>query len=297
MPDPIEVPLPPEAEGQPQEAIEAPPEQQPQEEFVNARYRGEEVPLPSAAVDVLAQALKTTREGAVNWVQRNMDANRAWNEAERFRQQSDAYYQELESLRQRGGQQPQQPPPYQPPYAPPPQYPQQPVQGAEDDPISLLKLTARQIQQLTQNQDQMRQDWQRERDRMKAEYEERQTTEEQARVMAYGEEFVTEKNKTRKNPIPLRDLLEEVQISGLHRSGLPWERIFDKAYRVLTYEEAGETAQQNLMQRLRAPDARVIIPGAPASQPAPKDNRSEAEKAIGDMKWGQAVEFIPEARR
>jgi hypothetical protein len=299
VPDPIEIPQVPEGSQGLEPQVEQVVEPQPQEDSISVRYRGEERALPAAGVDTLAQALGTTREGAVNWIQRNMDANRAWNEAEKHRQHAE----ELDSrwqdhLATQGGQyqrqftqpQPTPPPQYQQPtYTPPPQ--------AEEDPIQMLRAIRSENQRILQANEAMTKAWEAERDRMKAEYETRQTHEELARVNSAADDYIKQHNDGGKIRISKDDLLSEVQISGLHMSRLPWERIFDKAWRVLTYDDAGQTAQQNLMQRLRAPDAKVIIPGAPASQPAPVEKRSDAERLLAGMSTRDAIELMPEVRR
>ena len=107
--------------------------------------------------------------------------------------------------------------------------------------------------------------------------------------------FLSVKNEGRKKPVSTEDLIEEVRISGLHLGSLPPERIFEKAWRNITYDEAGQTAEQKLMTRLRDPAAKVVIPGAPSTQPAPASQKPK-EPDFGNLRMSEVIENIPMSR-
>lgn len=272
-------------EGMPQ-AEPTPEVAPPPESDILVRYRGEEIPIPQAGIDALAAAFKTTPERAVNWVQMQMDSNRAWNEAEKHKQRADTLEQQWQSHLQ-GQRQPQQSPydrPGQPQYQPqaPPQY-YPPQAGAQDDPIELLKLTRNEVALLRQENERRENAWEERR-------REEAVRQDQAQWETAADRFLAEKNKGRSRPIETRELLEEIKLSGMHMSTMAPERIFDKAFRVMTYDDAGQTAENKLMTRLREPTAKVVIPGAPSTQPS---LQKPAEPNFGNLTMRDVFENMP----
>lgn len=292
--------------GEPQEGQTQPPQEEtpqpPPPSDILVRYRGEEIPIPAEGIEALAKAFNTTPERTVSWVQMQMDANRAWNEAERHKQRADTleeqWQRHLQNQRQPepqyGGNGYTQPPNYAPPptyYAPPgapgPGY-NPPYPPAQDDPIQLLHATRQEIQQ-------MRRDWQEEQKRFHEAQQRQALEQDQARWDAAADRFLEERNKGRKKPVTRDELLGEVQLSGMHLSPLPPERIFDKAWRVVTYDDAGPAAQAELMRRLKEPTARVTIPGAPTNQPPPASQKPK-EPDFGNITMRDISESIPITR-
>lgn len=285
MPDPVnpqpEIQLP---EGVQQEAQpEVPP--QPETEPYRFKYRGEERELPKDIVESFAGVLNTTPQGVVNLLQRSREADRIYAEKARLQEERDAYLQELEALRQqRMGYQPPQPQ-----YAPPPQY-QQP--DGQVDPIAMLQQINRELREWKETSAKEREELVQ---RLNAQTE----IERAQRIEGMAEQFLDERNKGRKSPIGVDDFLAEVEISGGAAPWLPLERAFDRAWRIMTYDEAGPQAEKRVLEELRKPTAKVVIPGAGQSSGSASPQQSSLEKLeaqLGDMKWGEVVPHIPERR-
>jgi hypothetical protein len=288
----------------PQEPAPQPEPQPVPESDVLVRYRGEERPIPQAGIDALAAAFNTTPERTVSWLQMQMDANRAWNEAEKQRQRADAVeqrwqqhlqsqpgYSQPASPYDRPGTpqfQPPPPPPYQPTNGYPSPAPYQPYQPAPEDPIELLRATQREVREMRQSLEQRERAWEERR-------REEAISQDEARWNSAAGRFLEEKNKGRKNHVTLEQLQEEVRLSGMHLGNMAPERIFEKAWKVITYDEAGQTAEQKLMTRLRDPGAKVVIPGAPSSQPAPASQKPK-EPDFGTLRLSDVIENIPMKR-
>lgn len=287
MPDPVnpqpEIQLP---EGVQQETQpEAPP--QPETEPYRFKYRGEERELPKDIVESFAGVLNTTPQGVVNLLQRSREADRIYAEKARLQEERDAYLQELEALRQqRMGYQPPQPQ-----YAPPPQ-PQYQQPDGQVDPIAMLQQINRELREWKETAH-------REREELVQRLSQQTEIERAQRIEGMAENFLEERNKGRKSPINMDEFLAEVEISGGAAPWLPLERAFDRAWRIMTYDEAAPQAQSDLLKELRKPTAKVVIPGAgtaggPATQP--QSTLEKLEGQLGDMKWGEIVPHIPERR-
>lgn len=270
------------------------PEPEPQPETdVLIRFRGEDVPVPQAGLEALAAALKTTPERAATRLQTMMESNHAWNEAEKQKQRADALEQQWqEHLRRQPVQlfappQPQYVPP--PAYPPPNGYPPQPYQqpGVQPDPIALIEATRAEVARMSQTMDQREKAWEQRRN-------EEAARQDAAQWESAADRFLADKNKGRKTPVRAEELLEEVRLSGMHLSNMAPERIFDKAWRVMTYDDAGQTATQDLMTRLRAPTAKVVIPGAPSNTPPPASKPKEPD--FGGLLMKDIIENIPITR-
>ena len=303
MPDPIDIsslaqgPQPPQEPLQePQPVVEPPPP--PPAEPYTLKYRGEERQVPREIVDSFAPYLGTKPEGVVNMLQRAQEANRIWNENLRLQQERDALMQELEASRQNrmGGFQPPQPAPQQQPQfqypMPQPQY-----QQAQDDPIALIQGLAR-MQQMTHGEIQeLKTTLRQEQETMRQQAEEMANAQLAQEIESTADRFLSEHNKNRRDPISKEEFLQEVALSGGSNRYVPIERAMDRAWRVITYDERGTDAQQELKTRLRAPNAQVVIP-APTAAPAPAvDKRTELEKQLAGLTVGQAIDYLPDARR
>ena len=264
------------------------------------KYRGEEREVPRDLVDNFAPYLGTNPTGVVNLLQRAQEANRIWNENVRLQQERDSLMQELEAARQArmGGF---QPPQAQPTYAPPtPQYATPPYglqQPAQDDPMAILMAQQQMLRQMQQDFQGLRSTLSAEQERLKEQAQEQALDQQTREIDAMAERFLGEHNKGRKEQITKDEFIQEVMLSGGSNRYVPLERAFDRAWRIITYDERGETAQRQMMDKLRDPRAQVIVPGASPAQPPTADKRSDAEKALAGMTWGQGIEFIPEARR
>lgn len=286
----------PSQEGQPPQ--EPQPEPQPQPETdVLIRFRGEDIPVPMAGLEALAAAFKTTPERAAARIQMLQESNHAWNMAEKEKQRADAleqqWQQHLQGTRQQPPQPQYQPQPYQAPPAyspatygaPPSQQYQPPQPGQQDDPIQLLHLTRQEIAQ-------MRRDILDEREQFKQAREREALEQDRARWQSAGDRFLEEKNKGRKTPITFEQLRDEIALSGMHLGNMAPERVFDKAWRVITYDEAGQTAENKLMTRLREPTAKVMLPGAPSTMPPPQSAKPK-EPDFGNITMRDVFEHVP----
>ena len=266
-------------EGLEQQPVET-PQPAPEPEPYRFKYRGEEREVPREKVDGFAEVLGTTPQGVINLLQRAREADRIYADRDRLAQ-------ELEAERQRNrGYQPPAPQPYsQPQYPPTPAY--TPPQDAPD-PIAILQNLQRQvneIKELTMH----------ERQQFMSQFKEQQEIREAQRIESIADQFLQDHNKGRKNPVSREEFLEEIQLSGLHMSPLPMERVFDRAWRLITYDEAAPAAQKQIMDQLRDPRAKVVVPGASNVTPtAPAPQGLEGQ--FGDMKWGDMIQNLPERR-
>ena len=301
MPEPIDVTQFAQGDGlqppqEPQEPQPA-PEPQPPSDPYKIKYRGEEREVPRELVDNFAPYLGTNPTGVINLLQRGREADRIWNENTRLQQEIEALRQERMGGFQAPAPAPYQQPQYQPPqpqYAPPPYGLQQP---AQDDPIALINSLA-QMQRMTHQEIQeLRTTLKNEQESMRQQAQEQRENQQAREIDSMAEHFLLEHNKNRREQITKEEFLQEVSLSGGSNSYVPLDRAFDRAWRQITWDERGEAAQRDLMEKLRDPKAQVVVPGAPSSQTPAIDKRSEAEKALAGLTWGQAIEYIPEARR
>lgn len=279
----------------PEPAPEPAPQPEPQE-FYEVKYRGEVQQAPKPYVEGLAQALGTTPDGVINAIQRAREADRIARqnsrleaELEALRQQQAGQYQE----RMGGGAPP--PPVYQPappaynPYALPQPYQPQ-AQPGQMDPLVMLQEMYRTQQAQTQELQEFKQMTAWQIQQAQAQQEQNLTNQQAAQIEAQAERYLADKNKGRKEPIELQDFLDEVELSGGLNRHVPLEAAFDRAHTWMTRDEIASTAQADLQARLRAPNARVIVPAAPAVNPQPVQ---KPEDMLGGLRLSDVIDYIP----
>jgi len=80
----------------------------------------------------------------------------------------------------------------------------------------------------------------------------------------------------------------------LGATNLPYDKAFEVAWNIYFGDQVVQTAQKAAVDKLRDPKAKIVVPGATAPKPAQAP--SEADQLKG-LKWGDALDFLPESRR
>lgn len=292
--DNVEIPVPglvPEGQEPPQEppapAAEGGEVQPQAEDFIAYKYRDKEVPIPLQAAEQVAAAIgwKGGAQALVNQLQIAQDAKDFYDAGRRYYQTTQAPNAPV----QPSGY-PQQP---QPQYRQQPQY-QPPVQAPPEDgpdPIAIL-------QQLNQKVSAF--DAYVQEQRAQREYEnQRQMQNLERQAAAEHREFadaLAAKGIPRDRIPDMWTLLQQGQEIGMLAAHTQPKEVFNRVYRMNYADDLVTYGVQSQMQRLRDPKAQVTVPAAKQPVPAPP-SQTNAEQMLGDMKWSDALQFVPEARR
>lgn len=272
-----------EGEGQQQEQGQEGQEAQaqPEEELIPFKYRGEERQIVASALDGLAGQLGTTRDNALMWLQMGKDYGQHMGE---FKQREralaqreaelNAYYQQLEAQRA-------QPQPTQAHQQPDP-----------EDPIALIRA-------IHEGQKAFERNWQlREEQFSQMLQQERQEREASAFREAYDGWASSKKSRGFKDIPTQEELLQEAYDMGMgYARHLTPAQVFEKAFRSLRFEDAAQMGQQQYQEKLRNPRAQVVVPGGGGPAPQPKPAQEGTLESLGDMKWGEMIQNLPETRR
>lgn len=281
------------AEGETQQPeVEAP--QEPQEEYVPLRFRGEERQVRKALIDELAQTLGGSEIAAANRVQQMWEADRVFQESKRKEQEWQRHLRDLEEQTTQRQQQIEQE--WQKRLAQ--------AQGGlskpdPDDPVELLKLSVSEQRKLAEKIAAIEQRQEEERQHFAAMIEEQRQVEDSQRISAAYEgakkEF-TEKYKKIELPseAEIEDYLLETGLANNRR--VPWERAFRIALRDLTYDQIPQLSSADTLDRLRNPQAKIVTPGSSGPAVKPVEKKTDLEAMIGDMKMGEVIPNLPSAR-
>lgn len=281
----------PEGE-QPQQTEQQEAQPQPEApEYIPFKVRGQERQISASNLDALANELGANRDTALMWLQSGKDYGQHVSEyRQRERElaqreaQVNAYLQQIEQERQ-ARTVPRQPTGPQPAGVP-----------TTDDPMEILRWQAQQLLAIQQRVEDQQKAFNEEREYFKqamARHEEQRI---EGEIVDTWQAF--EKDLKAKNlpVIPYEEIEREALMSGLaHNTRLPLKEVFQRAYRNLAWDDVQSNVEKTTMQKLRDPRATVTVPGGSAA-PTPKPKGSEIEQALGSMKMGEVIEFIPERR-
>ena len=286
--EPIDVPgiTSPEAPQEPtvaQEPAPLPPE------TIPFKVRGEERQVSAASLDALASELGTSRDAALMWLQSGKDygqhiqeLRQRERELTQIEAELSARYQEMEkqrSARMQGA-------------------PTQPMQQnglpGGDDPMEYLRFLAQRVGKLDEIEQKIverEQFWQQN-------FEKRQQAEEAEKIeSAYTRLKDWVSREYPKISVPAwQELESELVQSGLAQNRrVSWDEAMQRAFKNLAWDRMQQVSQQSALERVRHPQAQIVVPGNQASsQPAPKTGSSLDQ--LGDMKFGEITDFIPRAR-
>ena len=279
-----------EAQQQPQP--EPTPEPEPVE-TVTWKVRGEERQIPVDRLDSLAEAMGTTRETALMYLQTGKDAGGVYRE---LRERERELAQREAEIAQRAAQFQQPSQPQRPAYGQP-THQQVQQNGLPDDPLDLLRWQAEQIRIL---QERMEQGFRatEEQQKLFAETVEAERRRVDSEQIDSAFKRLVEQKKQAGLPVPDWDVLEqELLDSGLAQNKrLPWDKAFERAYRNVYFDDVQRTAERKATDRLRDPKATITVTGGSggAAKPAAAPNAADQ---LGGLTWGQGLDFIPESRR
>lgn len=271
---PGEAPQEPQQAAQPQaEAPQAPP---PQDEVELLEIAGRQVPA-----NVARQFAEALGEDPDNFVNRASLMYRYNSDMSRQGRENAMLRAELAKYRQM--QEAPQAPPQRAPQAPQPQY------DPNSDPVNFLAHTfqtrqealERKFDAFIQAQQQTAQQQAMER-------------ESQVLSQAYSSWAQAKKAQGFKNIPSLEEMDQMAADLELGQTSLPYDKAFEVAWNVYYGDQVAQTAQKAAVDNLRNPKAKIVVPGATA--PAPPPAPSSADQLSG-LKWGDALDFLPESRR
>jgi hypothetical protein len=299
MPDPIDITDGLPVEQPPQEAPVETPEAPPELDTIPYRGRDGDFQIPVDAASAVAAALGFDNPAAlINKLRMGDEADAIYREsrealrrAHQQRQQAppqpDAYYQDQEARRAQQYRQPR------------PQY-QSPEEAAED-PLSLIRAMNSRLLDMDQRTAQVTEyiEWQKQQNIR--DYQARQQSLEREVRTEYGK--LTDELRKKNTPdwkIPdMESLLSEAEQMGMFGGSLPPGEIVRRTYRMVYGDDIAQEAAASALQAARSPKARITVStGKQVTPPqAPAANTiAGMEAQLGNMKWGEFVQQIPERR-
>lgn len=299
MPDPIDITdgIPQESQ-EPQQTVEAPVEEQ-APETIPYRGRDAEYQIPAAEAAAVAAAIGFDNPAAlINKLRMADEADAIYRESrealKRAHRQSqapplqDAYYQEQEARRTQQ---------YRPPNV---QNQYRPHDGAQDDPLELIRAMRDEMQQVRAQTASMAEYVEYQRQQAIRDFQQRQQSLEREVRTEYGK--LTDELRKKNTPdwkIPdMESLLTEAEQMGMFGGSLPPGEIVRRTYRMVYGEDIAQEAAAAALQAARSPKARVTVSTGKQVQPAapPSPNSIEGmEAALGNLRFGQVD--LPHERR
>ena len=282
----------PEGEQQPQQEGQQPEVAQPEApEYVPFKVRGQERQISASNLDALASELGANRETALMWLQSGKDYGQhvsEYRQRERELAQREAevnaYLQRIE--RERQAQTPARTTSSQPTGVP-----------QTDDPMEYLRWQSQQLLAIQQRVDEQQKSFNEEREYFKQAMAQHERQRIEGEIVETWGAFEKELKAKNLPVIPYEDIEREAMLTGLaYNTKLPLKEVFQRAYRNLAWDDVQSSVEKTTMQKLRDPRATVTVPGGSSAPSPQKPQGSDIERALGSMKMGEVIDFIPERR-
>ena len=165
---------------------------------------------------------------------------------------------------------------------------------AGDDPMEYLRYLAQRVGKLDEIEQKMverEQFWQRN-------FEQRQQAEEAEKIeTAYGRLKEWVGREFPKIPVPAwAEVEQELIDSGLaYNKRLAWDEAMQRAFKNLAWDRMQQVSQQSALERVRHPQAQIVVPGSSGGTPTTAQKPSSLDQ-LGDMKFGEITDLLPRAR-